>query len=379
MNRTWRRILLAILVLAGLSPRAIAPPAGYAAPGSSVPSETVTVYLHASAVIEGPKYTLGQVASVYGSDPTTSQALARLPLGPTPARPTLLPARVIRERVAAVAGQAAVIGARVAILPAEAVAEDQRWFYRALLAFVEAQDACKQGRIEIELLSFPLLLEGLGKDVAQQQSMASGWEDRIVFEASRSPYGSGIRSSLASNAIPAGTMQVTYRVLAAAAAGLSGTGAAAAGPADGNNTGAKLLEGSFRIWIHHILPVARAAVDLPADYNLSEEAVIFSEEDVSLLNTSFVVQGDPLSGYKTLSSLRQGERLDGRLLHRVPAVRAGDRVMITVDRPGLRVSLPGRALRSGGVGELIDVRPDATTKRLQARITSKGEVLVESD
>jgi len=377
MNKTWRRILLAIAVLGALSLTVTGPTAGYAAPGLSAPSETVTVYLHASAVVEGPQYTLGQVASVYGSDPARSQALARLPLGPTPARPTLLPARVIQERVATVSGQVVVIGARVAILPAETVAEDQRWFYSALLDFVETQDAYKQGRIEIELLSSPLLLENLGNAVAQQQGMASGWEDRIVFEASQSPYSSGYRSGLGDNTMPAGTMQVTYRVLAAAAptGGGDADGYAAGGPI----AGAKPLEGSFRIWIHHFLPVARAAVDLPADHNLSEEAVLFGEEDVSLLKTSFVVQGEAISGYKTLAPLRQGERLDGRLLQRVLAVRAGDRVVITVARAGLRVSLPGRAFRSGSVGDLIDVRPEATTKRLQARITSKGEVLVESD
>jgi len=107
--------------------------------------------------------------------------------------------------------------------------------------------------------------------------------------------------------------------------------------------------------------------------------VIFSEEDISLLTSSFVVQGEQISGYKTPTSLRQGELLEGRLLQRVPAVRAGDRVMITIARPGLRVSLPGRAFRSGSVGDIIDVRPEATAKRFQARITSKGEVLVESD
>jgi flagella basal body P-ring formation protein FlgA len=363
MNNTWRRILLAIPVLVGLSLTVIGPVVGYAAPGLSAPAEAVTVYLHSGAVVEGPQFTLGQVASVYGSDPARSQALARLPMGPTPIRPTLLPARVIQERVAAVSGQAVVIGARVAILPAEAIAEDQRWFHSALLDFVEAKDAYKQGRIEVELLGYPLVLEGLGQAVAQPQGTASGWEDRVVFESSRSPYSAGYRSSLAANNIPAGTMEVTYRVLAAAA-----------------STGeTKPLEGSFRIWIHHFLPVARAAVDLPADYSLSEEAVVFGEEDVSLLEASFVVQGEPISGYKTLAPIRRGERIDGRLLQRVPAVRAGDRVIITVARPGLRVSLPGRAFRSGSVGDIIDVRPEATTKRLQARITSKGEVLVESD
>jgi flagella basal body P-ring formation protein FlgA len=314
---------------------------------------------------------------VYGSDPARSQALARLPLGPTPARATLLPARVIQERVAAVCGQAVVIGARIAILPAGAIAEDRRWFYESLLDFVDARDAYKQGRIEIELLSPPLLLEGPGRSAAQQRGMAPGWEDRIVFESSRSPYSSGYRRNLAAGTIPVGTMQVTYRVLAAA----TSTGER---DSDGYTAGAppaaaKPLEGSFRIWIHHFLPVARAAMDLPSDFDLSEESVVFGEEDVSLLNTGFVVQGEEISRYKTIGPLRRGEYLDDRLLQRVTAVRAGDRVVITVARPGLRVSLPGRALRSGSVGDLVDVRPEATAKRLQARITSKGEVLVESD
>jgi flagella basal body P-ring formation protein FlgA len=369
MNRTWRRILLAILVLAGSSLTMTGPTAGHAAPGSAAPKEAVTVYLHTSALLEGPEYTLGQVASVYSSDPASSQALGQLPLGPTPGRPTLLPARMIRERVAAAAGGAVVIGGRVAILPAKAIPEDQRWFYTALLAFVEAQDTYKEGRIEIELLSSPLLLEGLGDAAVQERGMASGWEDRILFESNRSPYSSGFRSTLSSNMIPAGTMQITYRVLAPAGEGLSGQRAA----------GRHMLESSFRIWVHHFLPVARAAVDIPANHDLNREVMIFSEEDVSLLQSSFVVQGEEIDGYKTVSSLRQGERVEGQRLQRVLAVRAGDRVMITVIRPGLRVSLPGRAFRSGSVGDIIDVRPEATTKRFQARITSKGEVLVESD
>jgi len=368
MNRTRRRILLTILVLAGLSLTVTDPTAGYAAPGSATPAQAVTVYLHSSALVEGPEYTLGQVASVYGADPARSQELGKLPLGSAPMRPTLLPARMIQERIASVAGGAVVVGARVAILPAHTIPEDQQWFYTALLAFVEAQDTYKQGRIEIELLNPPLLLEGIGNAEAEELGMASGWEDRVFFEAGGSPYSSGFRTTLSSNTIPAGSMQVTYRVLAAGGSGFSGSGSA----------GREKLEGSFRIWIHHFLPVARAAVDLPANQPLTEEVVVFSEEDVSLLQSAFVLQGEEIHGYKTVSSIRRGERVDGQRLQRVLAVRAGDRVMITFTSPGLQVSLPGRAFRSGSVGDIIDVRPEATTKRIQARITSKGEVLVET-
>lgn len=373
MNKTRRRILLPILVLAGLSLNLTDPAAVHATPGSAAPKEAVTVYLYPSAVLQSPDYTLGQVASVYSSDPARCKALSQLPLGPTPLRPALLPERMIQERIAAVAAEAAVIGGRVAILPAEAIPEAQRWFYSALLAFVEAQDTYKRGRIEIELLSTPLLLEGYGNTVTEERGMASGWEDRIVFEVSRSPYSSGFRSTLSADTIPAGTMQITYKVLAP-----GGSGQAGRLTPPGAMSSDRNLEGSFRIWVHHFLPVARAAVDLPADFSLTEAAVIFSEEDVSLLKSTFVVRGEKIHGYKTVASIRRGERIEMERLQRALAVRAGDRVMISVTRPGLRISLPGRAFRSGSIGDIIDVRPEATAQRFQARITSKGEVLVES-
>jgi flagella basal body P-ring formation protein FlgA len=264
---------------------------------------------------------------------------------------------VIRDRLGAAAGEAVVVGGRIALLPAEGIPEGEQWFYEELLAFVEAQDPCKLGRIEVQLLGSPLFLETPGT-----RTMAEGWKDRISFEAGDSPYDSGFRTTLSFGDIPAGTMRLSYRITASAAGG-------SARPP---------LEGSFRIWIQHSLPVARAAVDLSAGQTLSGDVLMYSEEDVSLLQSDFVVQGEEMRGYQTLSSFRRGDAIDRRRLQRVLAVRAGDRVTIIFMRPGLQVSLPGRAFRSGSVGDIIDVRPEATAKRFQARITSKGEVLVES-
>jgi flagella basal body P-ring formation protein FlgA len=275
---------------------------------------------------------------------------------------------VIRERIATATGETAVVGGRIALLPAAAVPADQRWFYSALLAFVEDQDPYKQGRIEIELFDSPLWLENSVSAAGAVRGMASGWEDRIVFHADKSPYASGSRNSLSFHDIPAGTMRVSYTILAAGAADSEAPGSKAG----------RDLEGSFRIWIHHYLPVARAAEDLQADQILSEQSLVFREEDVSVLQSDSVVLGDQIQGYKTLSSLKRGERIDGRRLQRILAVRAGDRVVIILRRPGLEVRIPGRALRSGSVGDLIDVRPESAAGRLQARIAANGEVRVES-
>jgi flagella basal body P-ring formation protein FlgA len=361
MNRYRRRFLLTVFVLTGLAMSL--PISAQTAPGSAALSEAVTVYLHTDAVLTAGEYTLGEIASVHTSDPIRSQFFRQLPLGPSPERPTLLPVSNIRERIAATEAEAAVVGARVAILPAAVIPEDQRWFYAALLSFLEAQDTYKQGRIEIEMLSTPLVLEGSIGMGADHGGLASGWEDRIRFETHRSPYSSGFRATLSSGAIPAGTMQITYRILAAGGSFGSGSGS---------------LEGSFRIWVHHFLPLAHATQDIRADQILQEGSIVFREEDVSLIQSGFIVQGEEIRGYKTLSSHMRGDRIDGRRLQRVLAVRAGDRVLITFSRPGLWITLPGRSFRSGSVGDIVDVQPASTSKRFQAKITAPGEVLVES-
>ncbi len=358
MNKAWRRVLLSILVSVGMCFSI----AGQASPGYTSAGAPVTVYLHKSALLEDPHYTLGQVASVLSSDPAQARLLDQLPLGPVPARPVLLPARIIQEQVASIVGEVVVIGSRVALLPGGAIPKGGQWFFFALLSYIDSQDTLKQGRIEIEMLNHPVILES--SDSAEEgQGMASGWEDRIVFETTRSPYSSGYRSSSSAQAVPAGQMEINYKILSPRGDDV---------PRFGN------LEGSFRIWIHHFLPVARARFDLPTGQALSEEVLTFNEEDISLLRSSFLTEEDTLDQYRTTAPISHGERIERDRLQRFLAVRAGDRITITFIRPGLQISLPGRAFRSGSFGDLIDVRADLTGKRFQGRIIAAGEVSVES-
>ena len=362
MNKIRRRILPVILVAVGLCSM----PAAYIAADtaeSSAAVKAVTVYLNRLAVIESNEYTLGQVASIYSPDEKQADALRRLPIASTPRRATLLPPGVIQQRLASVAARAVVIGDRVAILPGAGVPPAHREFYSALLGFVDRQDGLKQGRIEIEILSAPLLPVAFGRNDSAERGLSPGWEDRILFEAATSPYTSGLRRSGSSQSLPAGTMRLSYRILAASG---------------GSGHAAHDLQGTVRIWIHHFLPVARAAEDIPAGTRLRESMLGFSEEDISLMQSSYLIRGEAFSEYMTLASFKSGQRIEAARLQRVQAVRAGDRVMITVTRSGLRVSLPGRAFRSGSIGDIIDVRPEAAAKRFPARITGSGEVLIEN-
>lgn len=358
MNRAWRRALLPILATVGLC---FSIP-GQASPGYTPPGAPITVYLHKSASLEDAYYTLGQVASVLSSDPAQAHLLDQLPLGPIPARPILLPARIIQKQIASVVGEVVVIGSRVAILPSAVIPEAEQWFFSALLSYIDGQDTLKTGRIEIEMLNPPLLPD-ISDSAAAAQGMTPGWEERVVFETNKSPYGTGYRGFSSAHAVPAGQMEMTYKILS---------------PRGEDHSPPSNLEGSLRIWVHHFLPVARAKFDLPADQALSEEVLAFNEEDISLLRSSFLTEEDTLGQYRTTAPISQGERIQRDRLQRFQAVRAGDRITITFVRPGLQISLPGRAFRSGSYGDLVDVRADLTGKRFQGRITAAGEVSVES-
>ncbi len=368
MRRIPLSILLLYLVLPGLSwpdespllesPPVESPPLGSAA-GERAPG-AVNIYLHDSALLKGGSYTLGEVAALHSSDPGRSATLAGLPLGPTPKRLTLLPAWVIRERLAsAVEGQVFVIGGRVALLPRAAVPEGQERFFANLLAFIDRSYPSRDGRIEIELLSTPTVPSARGS------RLAPGWQDRVLFGLGGSGEGVRNRPGDSTRRLPAGRMEVSYRLLSSG------------GPAPGVYPAREHPGGSFRVWLHYFLPVARAKTDLPSGYVLNEEAVVFAEEDVSLVPGGYLARGEPLESYRTAAPVARGARIEINRLQRNLAVRAGDRITIVFARPGLYISLPGRALRSGSRGDTVDVRLERAAKRFQGRVASEGEVLVE--
>jgi flagella basal body P-ring formation protein FlgA len=336
-----RRILLLILLLPLVRPGAL------------------SIYLHKSAFLEGEDYTLGEVAAIVSQDPAAAAVLEQLPLGATPKRITLLPGTAIRSRVAsAVDGEFFVIGGRVALLPGAVVEAQQKRFFERFLRFIDSRDTLKQGTIEIELLSVPLIGRGGGDGFAPRATLAtlaSGWEDRIVFDVEN------YRTAGDSGKL-AGQMQIGYRVLS---------------PDGDQGAGGQSVGGSFRVWIHHFLPVARAAQDLSAGRLLNDELVYFSPEDISVLSSRYLLPGDPLDGYRTTAPITSGALIEPNRLQRDLAVRAGQRITIVFVRPGLRIAAQGRALRSGGMGDTIEVRPVDTGKRFTGRISGAGEVLVE--
>jgi len=311
-----------------------------AAPGA------LSIYLKGVAHLEADTYTLGDIASVPAGEQQAAAALLRTPLGRAPRRPALLAAQSVGELLAE-AGytQVVLVGGRVVLLPRQSVPAAAERFYADLLAFLGNTDGVASGRIEVETLQ-------LG---AIPASASYGF----ALAGSPTPRAAGAAGSAA--ALLTGELLLSY--------GLEGPpGAASAGAAAG---------GTVRLWVHRFLPVAYTAVSIPVRTSLEGGRVVYREEDVSLSAQAFLTRTDGVESFRSAVGLPAGARIEPRHLERALAVRAGDPVRVVFLRPGLRVSVPGRAAGSGAVGDRVEVRLSAGGRRFDGLIAAGGEVCVE--
>ena len=309
---------------------------------SALPGGAVSVYLHRTARVGQEMVALGDIATVVGADGQGAEHLRRLPLWRGSGRPGLVPASLIKRRVAAaVGGQVVVVGAQTLVLPGGVADGVELEFYTALLEAVAALPAGISGRVEVELLSAPELPAAAPEgafQVALEQRGASGRRT-----SPQAPLG--------------GLFQVVYGAK---------TGDGAAGTQRG-----------VGVRIRQFLPVAVAARDLPAGSLLSWEDLALDEQDVSALSGGYLSLEDRPESFRTTAPIPRGQRVDPARLERYYLVRAGDTVTVVFLRPGLRVSLPGRSLGSGAAGDRVEVRTREAARRFYGRISPSGEVIVE--
>lgn len=297
--------------------------------------EAQSVYLHKAAFLSKESFTLGELATVVAPDPLLESRLRSLELGASPRAMALFPLAEIRRRIEqAFSGQVDLIGSRVSLIPAGAAPEGQQWFFERLLAFLDEQDGGMEGRLEIELVSQPQL---------RSAQMEAGTVEFFLQQSRR-----------AQNRL-AGAAQVSFRISGKAA----------------------MESGILSIWVHHFLPVARAARNLKAGEPLTEREIEYTVEDISLLSGKFLAAGDAIGSVRTTAPISQGALIDPGRLVRHYLVKAGDTVTVVFLRPGLSVSLPGKAYGSGSQGDTVEVRPLVSQKRFSGRISDSGEVLVE--
>lgn len=304
------------------------------------------IYLRRAVVVEGPRLLLGELAEVAAADPVERQRLAGMDLGPAPGLPTLLPLRSIRGILdAGLAGKGSLIGSRLILLPAASVPEEARGFYRELLGFLDEREADPRVRLEVEI---------------------------IPADGRLPPVGAGGVQFLADP--PAGL--------------IAGGEPVAAWPAEGEvrirwrRAGAGQA-GDLRLRLRRFLPVALAAEELKPGAEVTPERVRLVEAEVAPAAGSppagaaeLLREIPPPGRYRALARIPAGSPLPLRSLQKALPVKGGDQVRIAFVRPGIRLSMPGRAFGSGDLRDCVEVAPLLIGRRFRGTVTGAKEVEV---
>lgn len=119
-----------------------------------------------------------------------------------------------------------------------------------------------------------------------------------------------------------------------------------------------------------ILPIKRGSRLRPEQFERKTIRVTRREQDY------FTSESLP-EGYQLSTSLAPGRLLQFHHLELVPDVYRGEHVMIYFRRKHVTLVSPGKARRSGHIGDIIPVVATVTGKRLYGRLESPGIVVVD--
>ncbi len=274
-------------------------------------------------------------------------ALLARPLGYTAERLTLLPPRMVRERLADLySGPLVLVGGRSRIIPVGRSSGVGVWFFSRLLEFIEGLEPEKDGRLEIDILA--------GSDLP-----SAGAAAEPVFSLVRAERRMGRL---------AGSARITYVL----------QGESREGSREGRSGERRTLE----LWIHHHVRLPRLKAPVGRNETFGSEDIELVETDLSLMREAasepmLEVNPEEEAEYTARRRLPAGRLVRADDVDAGGSIRAGDEVTIRFNRGAIRLEIPGRAVRSGTLGETIPVYPRGIRKRFDGIITGPKEVEVD--
>ena len=97
---------------------------------------------------------------------------------------------------------------------------------------------------------------------------------------------------------------------------------------------------------------------------------------LSSQTTAFIIDMDQVIGKQTKRSLAAGTLLTTTMLQAPNIVQRGDRVTLVAGSGGLQVSMTGKALENGAVGDRIRVRNLKSKRQVEGLVQNDGSVRV---
>jgi flagella basal body P-ring formation protein FlgA len=124
-------------------------------------------------------------------------------------------------------------------------------------------------------------------------------------------------------------------------------------------------------------PVVIAIRDLPRGQAIDAKDLKIKVSDTSHLLRGYFESADEVAGQTLKRTLRRGQVVTPSMLVVRKTIKRGDSVTIVAGNDTIQVRMQGKAMKQGNPGELITVMNAKSKRKIEARVVSKGVVMID--
>lgn len=133
---------------------------------------------------------------------------------------------------------------------------------------------------------------------------------------------------------------------------------------------------SIRLHVDARTDMVVASRQLLSGTVIAADDLAIQKQDVSLAQGKHIKNIEDVVGKRLRTTVRAGSPVRSDQLAKVPVIVNGQLVTIMLERPGLRISVAGKAKSAGGIGDLIRVQNLSSNKEMPARVLDASTVEV---
>jgi len=130
-------------------------------------------------------------------------------------------------------------------------------------------------------------------------------------------------------------------------------------------------------WVDIFDSVICASRDLRKGEILGIEDIYLERRNISRLSPSVLTEVNKALGLMMKHNVKRGFLIKTWMLQKEPVVKRGDIVTIVAESKNVKVTVPGRVLGKGYMGELVMVQNTMSKKRIYAQVTGSDTVRVD--
>jgi len=153
---------------------------------------------------------------------------------------------------------------------------------------------------------------------------------------------------------------------------------------DGNFTLRLSVAGPEGVHPMTLTGVAREMVEVAALIQPLQRGAILKPEDITTIRRArasvparAIMDAGDILGYAARSNLRANSPLTRNDFERPTIIPRGEKVTITYQLPGMKLSTIGQALEDGAAGDMIDIMNLQSRRKITGTVVARGQVRVD--